>query len=589
MKQGMSKITRDEISSLLEELVMLLELKGENPFKVRAYRKGAEIVQNFEGDLIGCAEANDLHNVPGLGKGLQSVLHELVTTGDLEFYQQLKGEYPESLFDLFKLQGLGVKKIKALYDQLGVDSIEALEAVCREGKVSELSGFGKKTVENILVAISSLEKYVGYHTHMSIAGIAQLFLERLREHPSVHQSTICGSFRRGKEVSHDLDFLVATNTPEELTKFFTTFPEVDRIIACGDTKASIALKDSGLQCDLRAVSNAQFPFAQQYFTGSKEHNVAIRSKAKKHGLSLNEYGFTRIGGQEESLPEVQTEADIYKALGLEFVEPELRENRGEVELAEKGDLPRLVELSNLRGTFHNHTTASDGRNTLREMADAAYDLGLQYLGISDHSKSSVQANGLSEERLMAQIKEIRALNEEFSNEGKDFQLFAGSEVDILKSGALDYSDEVLSQLDYCVASVHQPLNMSADQMTARMVKAIESPFVTMLGHVTGRLLLRRDPYPIHIEKIIDCAAETGTIIEINCSSLRADMDWRSWRLAQSKGVKTSINPDAHRVEGLQNLAFGVKIARKGGLRRQDVINCLPLEEVKKQLLSKRIS
>ena len=256
-------------------------------------------------------------------------------------------------------------------------------------------------------------------------------------------------------------------------------------------------------------------------------------------------------------------------------------------MAESGRLPKLIELSNLRGTFHNHTIASDGRNTLREMADAADELGLQYLGISDHSKSSVQANGLSEERLLKQAQEIKSLNTQYENEGKKFRIFSGSEVDILKSGELDYSEDLLKQLDYTVASVHQPFNMSADQMTARLIKAMESPYVTMLGHVTGRLLLRRDPYPVHLEKIIDCAAETGTIIELNCSSLRADMDWRWWRLAQSKGVRTSINPDAHSIEGLQNLAFGVKVARKGGLRKGDVINCLSLEEVQDYLFSQR--
>jgi len=583
----MSKMTRKEISLVLEELVMLLELTGENPFKIKAYRKGAEIVQSFEGNIVERALDHDLEGIPGLGKGLQAALYELVSTGELKLHQTLKGQYPESLFDLFELQGLGVKKIKALHDTLEVSSIDELKAACESGRVSELSGFGKKTVENILQAISSRQQYAGYHRYMSIAGVAQLFLERLQEHPEVHQSTICGSFRRGKEVSHDLDFLVATGKPGDLTKFFTTFPEVERVIACGETKASVILQGKGLQCDLRAVSNAQFPFAQQYFTGSKEHNVAVRSKAKKYGLSLNEYGFTRIDETNEPLPEVHTEADLYRGLGLDFIEPELRENRGEIEMAETGALPKLVELTNLRGTFHNHTTASDGRHTLREMADEADALGLQYLGIADHSKSSFQANGLSEERLLAQIADIRELNEQFANEGRKFRVFAGSEVDILKSGALDYDDELLKQLDYTVISVHQPLNMSEDQMTARLIKAMESPYATMLGHVTGRLLLRRDPYPVNLEKVIDCAAETGTIIELNCSSMRADMDWRWWRLAQSKGVKTSINPDAHSIEGLQNLAFGVKLARKGGLTKGDVINCLSLDEINNALQVKR--
>ena len=322
------------------------------------------------------------------------------------------------------------------------------------------------------------------------------------------RSAIAGSYRRSKETLHDLDFLVATTEPADLTAFFTSFQEVHEVIVHGDTKASIRL-ENGLQCDLRAVSNDHFPFALQYFTGSKEHNVALRSLALKQGLSLNEYDFTGEG----EIPEVNEEADIYRALGLEWVAPELRENRGEIEAARDGELPDLVNLTHLRGTFHNHTIASDGKNTLEEMAAAAQDHGLQYLGIADHSKSSFQANGLSEERLTKQIAEIHELNETF----EDFQLITGSEVDILKDGSLDFDDKLLSQLDYCVASVHNVFNLPEDEMTKRLIKAMENEHVTMLGHVTGRLLLRRDPYAVNMEKIIDCAAETRTVIELNCN------------------------------------------------------------------------
>ena len=309
----------------------------------------------------------------------------------------------------------------------------------------------------------------------------------------------------------------------------------------------------------------------------------LRSRARDKGLSLNEYGFTIIEGKEAEVPEVHEERGIYAALGMPFIEPELRENRGEIEVAEKGELPDLVMLENLRGTFHNHTTASDGSNTLEEMALAAHDYGLQYLGIADHSKSSFQANGLSEERLRNQITEIQELNTKFQNEEVDLHLFSGSEVDILKDGSLDFDDELLAELDYCVASVHQPLNQDEETMTKRVIRALENPHVTMLGHSTGRLLLRRDPYPINLEKVIDCAAETGTIIELNCSYMRADMDWRWWRRAAEKGVMTSINPDAHSVNGFQNLAFGIKWARKGWLTKADVLNCLPLAEIKRFL------
>jgi DNA polymerase (family 10) len=358
--------------------------------------------------------------------------------------------------------------------------------------------------------------------------------------------------------------------PAELTKFFTDFPEVQEVIAQGDTKASVRL-DNGLQCDLRAVSNDHFPFALQYFTGSKEHNVALRSLALKKGLSLNEYDFTGEG----DIPKVEEEVDIYRALKLDWIAPELRENRGEIEAACAADLPDLVKLTQLRGTFHNHTIASDGKNTLEEMATAAQDHGLQYLGIADHSKSSFQANGLNETRLVQQIEEIKIINAHF----EDFALLSGSEVDILKDGSLDFHNDLLAELDYCVASIHNVFNLPEKEMTNRLIRAMENEHVTMLGHVTGRLLLKRDPYAVNMEKIIDCAAETKTVIELNCNPWRLDMDWRWWHRARDKNVLTSINPDAHSIEQLQFLAYGARLARKGWLRRKDVLNCHSLSEI----------
>jgi len=509
----MADVTRDTLVSTLEEIALLLELKGENPFKTRAYRKGAEIVQK-------------------------------------------------------------PKKIKALYDKLQISSVAELKEACQGEEISQLSGFGAKTVEKILAAIANREKFADRFRLGDVAPLAETLLERLKDHPKVSRSAIAGSYRRSKETLHDLDFLVATSEGAELTKFFTEFPEVHEIIVHGDTKASIRL-ENGLQCDLRAVSNAHFPFALQYFTGSKEHNVELRSLALKQGLSLNEYDFTGDG----DIPEVDDEADIYRALGLDWVAPELRENRGEIEAAQEGTLPKLIELAQLCGTFHNHTIASDGQNTLEEMAEAAMDHGLQYLGIADHSKSSVQANGLDEERLSQQIETIQKLNEDFDS----FALIPGSEVDILKDGSLDFDDKLLSQLDYCVASVHNAFNLPEKEMTARLIRAMENEHVTMLGHLTGRLLLRRDPYAVNIEKIIDCAAETRTVIELNCNPWRLDMDWRWWHRARDKGVLTSINPDAHATEQLQFLAYGTRLAKKGWLRRKDVLNCLPLAEMQEWL------
>ena len=566
----MADVTRDTLVSTLEEIALLLELKGENPFKTRAYRNGAEIIQNFDGDIVALAANDELGGIKGIGDALQQKLHELASTGTLAYYENLRAEFPPTLFELFEVQGLGPKKIKALYDKLGIDSIASLKEACAGPEIAKLSGFGAKTVEKILAAIENREKFADRFRLGDVAPIAETLLERLKDHPKVSRAAIAGSYRRSKETLHDLDFLVATSEPAELTKFFAAFEEVHEVIVQGDTKTSIRL-ENGLQCDLRAVSNSQFPFALQYFTGSKEHNVALRSLALKQGLSLNEYDFTGKG----EIPEVHDEADIYRALGLDWVPPELRENRGEIEAADAGNLPKLVELDNLCGTFHNHTVASDGSNTLEEMAAAAIDHGLTYLGIADHSKASFQANGLSEDRLLEQVATIRKLNEGY----EDFQLFAGSEVDILKDGSLDFDDSVLSQLDYCVASVHNVFTLSEAEMTKRIIRAMENDHVTMLGHLTGRLLLRRDPYALSIEKIIDCAAETRTVIELNCNPWRLDMDWRWWHRARDRNVLTSINPDAHETEQLQFLAYGVRLARKGWLRREDIVNTKTREEI----------
>ncbi|MEN8785459.1 MAG: DNA polymerase/3'-5' exonuclease PolX, partial [Akkermansiaceae bacterium] len=567
----MANVTRESLISTLEEIALLLELKGENPFKTRAYRNGAEVVQNFDGDIVARAAENNLKGIKGIGDALQQKLHELASTGKLEYFENLRAEFPSTLFELFELQGLGPKKIKALYDKLGISSVTELKEACQGKEISDLSGFGAKTVEKILAAIENREKFSDRFRLGDVAPLAETLLERLRNHPKVNRSAIAGSYRRSKETLHDLDFLVATKEPAELTQFFTDFPEVHEVIVHGDTKASIRL-ENGLQCDIRAVSNAHFPFALQYFTGSKEHNVALRSLALKKGLSLNEYDFTGEG----EIPEVEEEADIYRALGLDWVAPELRENRGEIEAARDSKLPDLVNLTHLRGTFHNHTIASDGKNTLEEMAAAAQDHGLEYLGIADHSKSSFQANGLSEERLNQQIDEIKKLNENF----EDFAILPGSEVDILKDGSLDFDDDLLAKLDYCVASVHNVFNLPESEMTDRLIRAMENEHVTMLGHVTGRLLLKRDPYAVNMEKIIDCAAETRTVIELNCNPWRLDMDWRWWHRARDKNVLTSINPDAHATEQLQFLAYGARLARKGWLRREDVLNCLPLAEIR---------
>ena len=570
-------MTRENLAEVLEEIALLLELKGDNPFKIRAYRHGAEAVRNFDGDIVALAANHELAGIKGIGEALRDKLHELASTGKLEFHEKLRAEFPAGLFELFDLQGLGPKKVKALYEALAIASVADLKAACDAGKIAALPGFGAKTQTKILEAIALHETFADTFLLGAISPLANEILDTLRTHPEISRATVAGSFRRAKETIHDLDFLVATKEPALVCEDFTTLPQVASIIACGDTKASVRLKN-GLQCDLRAVSNAQFPFALLYFTGSKEHNVALRSLALKQGLSLNEYGFTSVAAvskRQPPLPEINEEADIYRVLGLDCIPPELRENRGEIEAAANHTLPKLVELAQLRGTFHNHTTASDGHDTLAAMADEAMDLGLQYLGIADHSKASFQANGLDETRLLEQIEAIARLNAGYEN----FRLFAGSEVDILKDGSLDFDDELLAKLDYCVASVHASFTLSEEEMTRRICRAMENEHVTMLGHVTGRLLLKREPYAVNHARVIDCAAETRTIIELNCNPQRLDMDWRWWKRARDKGVLCSINPDAHTTMGIHHIGLGVRLARKGWLRKQDVFNTRPVGEV----------
>ena len=581
-------VTASDVGEVLEQIAQLLELKGENPFKIRAYTNAARALESLSEPLETLVAEERLGEIEGIGKAITEKVTELVTTGRLPYYEELKASFPEGIFELFELQGLGAKKIKALHDQLGVSSLADLEQVCTEGKVAELVGFGAKTQTNLLKALADHRKHAGrFHINV-VAELADALLSDLRAHEAVGQLESAGSFRRRKETIGDLDLLVSSNRPEEVSEFFIHHPLVEEVIVHGPTKSSVRLKN-GPQCDLRVVKPEEFPFALVYFTGSKEHNIRLRSRALDHGWSLNEYRFTPIdevqGG--EATPSIHTEQELYKALGLDFIPPELREDKGEIKAAEEGTLPKLIEWSNLRGTFHCHTTASDGRNSLIEMARGAIALGLEYLGIADHSKSSYQAHGLDAARLAEQVAQIRELNDSTEFREAGFRLFAGTECDILKDGELDFPDEVLSSLDYVVASVHSSFTMGEAEMTKRLICAIENPYVTMLGHLTGRLLLSREPYAVNIPAVIEAAAETGTIIEINASPWRLDMDWRWWPLAKEKGVKCAINPDAHTVAGIEDLIYGVGIARKGWLTKDDVINCLPLGKIETVLTAKK--
>jgi DNA polymerase (family 10) len=578
------------IADVLEKIATLLELKGENPFKIRAYTNAARSIETFGGNLGDLKDEETLEKIPGIGKAIAAKIKELVETGSLRFFEDLRSEFPAEILELFSLPGLGAKKIKALYEQVGVSSIAQLQAACEAGRVAELPGFGKTTQEKLCRAIADRTKHAGSFRFGSIAAEAETLQDDLRAHPDALHVCIAGSYRRKKEVVRDLDFIVATPAPAEITAMFVQHPLVESVIAQGPTKSSVRLR-SGIQCDLRVVSGAEYPFALNYFTGSKEHNIVVRNRALQRGWTLNEYRLAPAPPEAASgrkkvmakIPEVREEADLYRALDLDYIPPELRENCGEFEAAAAKTLPRLIEAENLRGTFHCHTTASDGHNSLEEMAAAAQALGLQYLGIADHSRSSIQARGLDAARLRAQVAAIRKLNREFEN----FRLFAGVECDILRDGALDFEDDVLAELDYVVASVHSAFTLSEADMTRRIIRAMSSPFVTMLAHPTGRLLLKRDPYAVDIPAIIEAAAETGTWIEINAAPKRLDLDWRWWPLAKEKGVKCVINPDAHRTERLQELWFGIGVARKGWLTKADVMNCLPLGKIEDELGRKR--
>lgn len=583
-------MTKSQIAAVLQEIATLLELKDENPFKIRAYANAARSLETFGGNLSDLQDEEALGKIPGIGKAIAAKVKELAGTGKSKYLEELRAEFPAAILELFSISGLGAKKIKALYEQLHISSIDQLREACQSGKVAELPGFGETTQTKICAAIEQRAKHSGYFQFGQIAAETEKLRRDLAAHPDAIEVEVAGSYRRRREIVRDVDLVVATKKPSAITESFIKHPLVESIIAQGPTKTSVRLR-SGIQCDLRVVTSGEYPFALNYFTGSKEHNIEMRSRALQRGWTLNEYRLAKLAPDPKAkkkivpakIPKVNQEADLYRALGLDFVPPELRENCGEFEAAEKHSLPNLIEKENLRGTFHCHTVASDGHNTLEEMAAAAQELGLQYLGIAEHSKSSVQAHGVDAAKLQEQVAAIRKLNRKF----KGFRLFAGVECDILRDGTLDFEDEILSELDFVVASVHSVFNLSELEMTKRVIRAMQNPFVTILAHPTGRLLLKREAYSIDIPAVLDAAAATGTWIELNAAPKRLDLDWRCWPMAKEKGVQCVIDPDAHRTERLQDLWFGVGIARKGWLTQADVVNCLPLGKIEAALQAKR--
>jgi DNA polymerase (family 10) len=574
---------KDQVAEVLAEIGVLLELTGENPFKTRAYAAAARTLEALTEPLETLVAQDRLAELKGIGKALQEKITLLVTTGRLPYYEELKASVPAGLIEMLNLPGLGPKKVKALHDHLKIESVAQLETACRAGRVATLEGFGEKSQTRILEAIAHRRQYATRHLLPEALAAAEPILEALRDHPDVIRCSPAGSLRRWRETIGDVDFVVSSRQPTAVIDFFTRQPGVQHVNARGDTKASVLL-EGGLQADLRVVTDREFPFALAYFTGSKEHNIAMRQRAIARGLRLNEYGLFRSTEETRDpalLVPCATEEALFAELGLAYIPPELREDQGEFAAAEQGPWPRLIEWTDLKGSLHNHSNWSDGRGSLDEIADHMRELGCAYWAITDHSRASFQANGLDPARLRQQLAAIAAVNQRLADEGSDFRLLSGTEVDILKDG-LDFPDDLLAQLDVVVASLHVPAGEEAEN-TKRLIRAAQNPNVHFLGHLTGRLLLRREPARVNQTAVIDACAATGTWLELNCHPARLDLDWRLWGYARRQGVKCVINPDAHRPEHAGYLRLGAGVARKGGLTPAEVINTLPLPALRRAL------
>jgi DNA polymerase (family 10) len=571
---------KDQVAAALTEIGTLLEIQGESSFRCNAYHNGALAISQYEGDLGELVRSGKLGDIPRIGDTLRQKITILVTTGSLPYLDELRQKTPAGLLQMLRIQGLGPKKVKAMYDQLGVDTLEKLKEACEDGKVAKLKGFGARTQEKILEGLEFLSQ-VGQRVRIDQAlPLAQSLLEGLRSLPGVIRIELCGSLRRRRETIADVDILISSSDAAPIMDHFVKLPGVVQVIGQGDTKSSVIVSNGlvgpqrvMMNADLRVVSDEQFPFALHYFTGSKAHNIAVRQRAQARGLKLNEYGLT---GADRDV-KCHDEAELFKALDLDYIPPELREDTGEIAAAESHTLPQLLEVGDIQGVFHCHTTYSDGGNTLEEMAAAAKALGLKYFGFGDHSQSLTVANGLSVERVRQQQEAIDQLNKKL----KGIRLFKGIECDILADGSLDYPDDVLASFDYVVASVHSYFGQPRDVMTARIVRAIRHPAVRILGHATGRLLLRREGYQVDLEAVLQAAAETGTMIEINAHPQRLDIDWVHCKRARALGVPLVINPDAHGTDEIALYRYGVDVARRGWLSKDDVFNTRLAAEVAK--------
>ena len=573
-------MNKSAIISVLKEIAVLLEVKGENSFKIRAYQSGARTLERSDVDFDQLMQSGGVGELQGIGQALAEKITLLYEEGHLPLYESLKASIAPGLIECLSIPGLGGKKVRKIHEHLGVESIEALKEACLSGAVANLEGFGAVSAEKILSGIANREAYSQRHLWWSMQGTVDRILQGLNGLDAVESASVAGSYRRCLETVGDLDFIVASEKPGAIMDWFTEQAGVKEVTAKGKTKSSVRFED-GVQADLRVVSASVYPFALHHFTGSKDHNVGLRQRALSMGCRLSEWGVFDKASDSDSCVEaakgIRTEADLFKFFGLAMIEPELREGLGEIEAAELGTMPRLVEASDICGAFHNHTTLSDGRDSLEAMVAGAEALGWSYLGLADHSKASFQANGLNEDRVLKMIQSIDAFNQSGQS---TVTVFSGIECDILKDGSLDLEDSVLAELDYVVASVHSSFSQIEAEMTERIIRAIEHPSVTMLGHPTGRLLLRREAYRVDMRKIIDAAIANKVVIEINANPQRLDMDWRLWKDAADRGLLASINPDAHSKEDLRYYQAGVNIARKGWMQAEHILNTRNTEEIR---------
>jgi len=562
-------VTNQEVSKVLDDIATMLELVGENPFKCRAYERASRELENSIENVEDLIETERLGDLPGIGKALVEKITELVTSGRMSYYEELRDKIPGGLFDMLKIPGFGPKKAYAVYRDMDITTLDDLESAAQSGRLSGISGFGKKTEERILAGIQSLKERVGLHRLGDVLPCAEMIVDQLRACPAVRRISYAGSLRRMKEVVKDIDILVSSDDSDTVMDAFTRIEFVRETVVRGTTKTSVAL-DSGINCDLRVVANQSFPAAMQYFTGSKDHNVHLRSIARDLGCKVNEYGVFR----GEAVIPCASEQEIYESLNLKYIPPELREDTGEIGAAANGTLPDLIDTTDILGMLHCHTRWSDGSNSVAEMAEAARKRGYRYLAICDHSQSSHVANGLSADRVREQWEEIETVNRSM----EDFVVLKGIEVDIKNDGSLDYPDEIMEQFDIVVGSVHQNLHMPSAQMTERLVSALSHPHLDILGHPTNRLILSREPSRFDMDAIIETAAQHGKVLELNGHPWRLDLNWLHCKRAARRGVKIAITTDAHSTADMDLLRYGVGTARRGWLTKGDVVNSLNADE-----------